>query len=261
MFQIQDTSETSPENGGDEDSEAATEEETGNSILDNDDDQNAAEVIAPDVDTNPISTESNTADLDNRNDDSQAPKNANEDEAIFKLETHSTTENSASAVSTTSLSSEEEVEQQPVSMETASDGPPTRPPKIVPPSIAIACERRDSGVISSASNVAMTVPGNRDVAAVAAAGGSAEGSAASSLRVPAGTSVASGGGGVEMASSAPQLNFEPAPLLQEFAFLHLSDNLVLVKSDVKERVIIIDGKGRDSMANQSGIANSKSFPV
>ena len=135
-----------------------------------------------------------------------------------------------------------------MSVETTSDAPVKS--AIPPKAQAIACERRDSGVVSSASNVAMsamTVPANRSTvsmsgAAVAGegAGGSAEGSAASSLRVPG--AIAGGGAGVELASSAPELHFEPAPLLQEFKHLHLSDNLVLEKSDVGERVIIIVGK-------------------
>ena len=138
-------------------------------------------------------------------------------------------------------------------METTTSDEQTRSGVLPPKTVAILCERRDSGILSSASNVAMTVPTNRSNAGVSGAaaeggGGSAEGSAASSLRVPpGGASVVGGGcgGGLELASSAPELNFEPAPLLQEFALLHLSDNLVLEKSDVGDRVIIIVGKAGD----------------
>ena len=240
-----------PRGGEDADSQAATESEVGNSLLDDGAD-NIAEISESRV---PSNTQSESADLLNGND--RPRKTANEDEAIFKLEpsalartpslpTLSTAENSASVVSTASLSSEEE--DQPMSAETTSDAPVKS--AIPPKAQAIACERRDSGVVSSASNVAMsamTVPANRSTvsmsgAAVAGEGasGSAEGSAASSLRVPG--AIAGGGAGVELASSAPELHFEPAPLLQEFKHLHLSDNLVLEKSDVGERVIIIVGK-------------------
>ena len=248
--QFQDSSENVARNGEDHDSHAATESEVGNSLMDDGDDN--AEVVESRAPCN--NTQSKNANRQNGN--VGTGRSANEDETIFKLDssalartpslpTLSTAENSASAVSTASLSSEED--DRPVSMETTSDEPVTSgmPPKTV----AIICERRDSGVISSASNVAMsamTVPINRSTASVSGAageggGGSADGSAASSLRVP-GASVAGGGGGAELASSAPELNFEPAPLLQEFILLHLSDNLVLEKSDVGDRVIIIVGK-------------------
>ena len=249
--QVQEGSESGPQNGEDDDSQAATEPEASHSLMDDVDDN--AEIVAPRA---PCNTHSDNNDRQNGN-DVGTRKPTNEDDAIFKLEssaltrtpslpTLSTTENSTSAVSTGSLSSEED---QPVSMETMSDEPLKS--GVPPKTVAIICERRDSGALSSASNVAMTVPTNRSTVSVSGAtggggggggGGSAEGSAASSLRVPGGASVASG---LELASSAPELNFEPAPLLQEFALLHLSDNLVLEKSDVGERVIIVVGKAGD----------------
>jgi hypothetical protein len=162
--------------------------------------------------------------------------------------------NTTSAASFTS--EEEDDEEQPTSMaeqpsladeefevseEYSTNRPRTASSKLTE---AIACERIDNGHCSE-SNIAMTMPRLTGSTAAdgkvnGANGGGFTEDGGGGVDIP-GLAAPSSASVVELASSAPTY-YEPTPLVQEFSLLNLSDNLVLEKSDLHERVLIILGK-------------------